>query len=39
VGTIANDSGPLILVIGAIFLLLGTGYARSRPGIPVNRAG
>jgi hypothetical protein len=39
VGTIANDSGPLILVIGAIFLLLGTGYARSRPGIPVKRPG
>ncbi|HEX4734719.1 MAG TPA: hypothetical protein VH247_09920 [Thermoleophilaceae bacterium] len=37
VGTISNDSGPLILEIGAIFLLLGTGYARSRPRIPVER--
>jgi hypothetical protein len=39
VGAISNDSGPLILIIGAIFLLLGTGYARSRPGIAVKRAG
>jgi len=39
VGAIANDSGPLILEIGAIFLLLGTGYARSRPRIPVQRSG
>src|SRR5204862_8089804 len=31
VGAIANDSGPLILIIGAISLLLTTGYARSRP--------
>jgi hypothetical protein len=31
VGAIANDSGPLILVVGAILLLLGTGYARSGP--------
>ena len=31
IGAISNDSGPLILEIGAIFLLLGTGYARSRP--------
>jgi hypothetical protein len=31
VGAISNDSGPLILDIGAIFLLLGTGYAQSRP--------
>jgi hypothetical protein len=31
IGTIANDSGPLILVIGAILLLLATGYARCRP--------
>jgi hypothetical protein len=31
VGAIANDSGPLILVVGAILLLLGTGYAQSRP--------
>ena len=31
VGAISNDSGPLILEIGAIFLLLGTGYARSGP--------
>jgi hypothetical protein len=28
-GAISNDSGPLILEIGAIFLLLSTGYARS----------
>ena len=31
VGALSNDSGPLILEIGAIFLLLGTGYARCRP--------
>ncbi|HEX6713993.1 MAG TPA: hypothetical protein VF066_11420 [Thermoleophilaceae bacterium] len=31
IGAISNDSGPLILDIGAIFLLLGTGYARARP--------
>jgi hypothetical protein len=31
VGAISNDSGPLIAEIGAIFLLLSTGYARSRP--------
>jgi hypothetical protein len=31
VGTLANDSGPLILDIGAIFLLFATGYARSGP--------
>ena len=37
VGAIANDSGPLIRVIGAIFLLLGTGYARCRPRVPVQR--
>jgi hypothetical protein len=39
VGAISNDSGPLILVIGAIFLLLGTGYARSRPQTAVDPAG
>jgi hypothetical protein len=38
VGAISNDSGPLILDIGAIFLLLATAYARSRPGIAVKRA-
>jgi uncharacterized protein (TIGR03382 family) len=38
VGAIANDSGPLILEIGAIFLLLGTGYARSRPETVVQPA-
>ena len=31
IGTLANDSGPLILVIGTILLLLATGYARCRP--------
>jgi uncharacterized protein (TIGR03382 family) len=31
IGALANDSGPLILDIGAICLLFGTGYARSRP--------
>jgi hypothetical protein len=31
VGAISNDSGPLILEIGAIFLLLATGYVRCRP--------
>jgi hypothetical protein len=31
IGTLANDSGPLILVIGAILLLLATGYARCGP--------
>jgi hypothetical protein len=31
IGAIANDSGPQILVIGAIFLLLSVGYARGRP--------
>jgi hypothetical protein len=30
-GTLSNDSGPLMLIIGAISLLLATGYARSRP--------
>jgi hypothetical protein len=30
-GAISNDSGPLILVIGAILLLFATGYARSYP--------
>jgi hypothetical protein len=39
VGAIANDSGPLILDIGAIFLLLGTGYAQSRPRDPVKLPG
>jgi uncharacterized protein (TIGR03382 family) len=36
IGAISNDSGPLILDIGAIYLLLATGYARSRPGMPVR---
>jgi hypothetical protein len=31
IGTVANDSSPLILVIGVILLLFATGYARSRP--------
>jgi hypothetical protein len=31
VGALANDSGPLILLIGTIFLLLAVGYARARP--------
>jgi hypothetical protein len=39
IGAISNDSGPLILEIGAIFLLLSTGYARSRPQAPVDPAG
>ena len=38
-GALANDSGPLILEIGAIFLLLGTGYARSRPTSGIEPAG
>jgi hypothetical protein len=36
IGAISNDSGPLILEIGAIFLLLATGYVRSRPGALVG---
>jgi hypothetical protein len=39
IGAIANDSGPLIAVIGAILLLLATGYARSRPQTAVDPAG
>jgi hypothetical protein len=31
VGTLANDSGPLIFEAGLMVLLLATGYARSRP--------
>ena len=31
VGTLANDSGPLIFEAGLTVLLLATGYARSRP--------
>ena len=31
VGTLANDSGPLIFEAGLLMLLLATGYARSRP--------
>jgi hypothetical protein len=31
IGAISNDSGPLILVIGAILLVFATGYASSRP--------
>ena len=38
-GTLGNDSGPLILEIGAIFLLLSTGYARSRPRLAVDPPG
>jgi hypothetical protein len=36
VGALANDSGPLILEIGAIFLLLAYGYARARPATAVG---
>jgi hypothetical protein len=32
VGTLANDSGPLIFEVGLFMLLLATGYARARPG-------
>ena len=39
IGAISNDSGPLILEIGAIFLLLATGYVRSRPLTPSDLAG
>jgi hypothetical protein len=39
VGAISNDSGPLILEIGAIFLLLATGYARSGPRVAVGPPG
>jgi hypothetical protein len=36
VGAIANDSGPLIALIGTGFLALAVGYARGRPsGAPV----
>jgi hypothetical protein len=38
IGALSNDSGPLILEIGAIYLLLATGYVRSRPGTPVRPA-
>jgi hypothetical protein len=31
VGTLANDSGPLIFEAGFIMLLLATGYSRARP--------
>jgi hypothetical protein len=31
VGTISNDSGPLILELGAVLLALGAGYAASPP--------
>jgi hypothetical protein len=31
IGALANDSGPLILEIGAIFLLLVSAYASARP--------
>jgi hypothetical protein len=36
VGAISNDSGPLILEIGAIFLLLSTGYVRCGPQAPIG---
>src|SRR5919199_5466469 len=32
VGTLSNDSGPLIFEVGLMMLLLATGYARNRPG-------
>jgi hypothetical protein len=35
-GAISNDSGPLILEIGAIYLLLATGYVRSRPQVLIG---
>ncbi|HEX8075384.1 MAG TPA: hypothetical protein VF545_10435 [Thermoleophilaceae bacterium] len=35
VGTLANDSGPLIFEAGLMLLLLATGYARGRPEPPV----
>jgi hypothetical protein len=38
-GTVSNDSGPLILDIGAIFLLFATGYARSGPRSHVDLPG
>jgi hypothetical protein len=31
VGAASNDSGPLILEIGAVMLLLGAGYVRALP--------
>jgi hypothetical protein len=34
IGAISNDSGPLILEIGALMLLLAASYARGRPGSP-----
>jgi hypothetical protein len=39
IGAISNDSGPLILVIGAILLLLGTGYVKSVPRAVVGPRG
>jgi hypothetical protein len=39
IGTVSNDSGPLILVVGAIFLLLGASYARCGPRAAVEQPG
>jgi hypothetical protein len=39
VGALANDSGPLILEIGAIYLLLARIYAAERPRLSSSRAG
>jgi hypothetical protein len=36
VGTLANDSGPLIFEAGLMLLLLATGYARGRPEPPAG---
>ncbi|MEA2397394.1 MAG: hypothetical protein QOK25_950 [Thermoleophilaceae bacterium] len=39
VGTLANDSGPLIFEAGLMLLLLATGYARGRPEPAVRAQG
>jgi hypothetical protein len=31
IGSLANDSGPLMFEVGFLLLLMATGYARSRP--------
>lgn len=35
-GALANDSGPLILLIGTVLLLLSAGYAHGRPARPAG---
>jgi hypothetical protein len=38
IGAVSNDSGPVILLIGALMLLLGAGYAGAFPR-PLRRPG